>query len=57
MMENVKKARAASKDKVVYLRADQTLPYGTVVRLISDMREAGIHEVSLVTLPPETKAK
>ncbi len=55
LMENVKKARAASSNKVVYVRADKSLPYGSVIELISQMREAGIQEVSLITLPPERK--
>lgn len=57
MLEKVQQARAASASKVVYIRADRNLPYGNVVELISRLREAGIAEVSLITLPPESKPR
>lgn len=34
-----------------YLRADQGVPYGTVVEILAFMKEAGIEHVGLVTRP------
>jgi len=37
----------------VILRADKDVPYGIVARLITDIKEAGIQELGLVTRPPK----
>jgi|SRR5687768_6181801 len=37
----------------VYLRADQGVPYGTVVRVLAVMRAAGVADVGLVAEPEE----
>lgn len=35
----------------VYVRADQTLPYGTIMRVLGEMTAAGIVRLSLVSVP------
>jgi biopolymer transport protein TolR len=43
-------------DRQVFLRADRTVPYGDVVRVIAAIKEAGISRLGMVTEPPaETK--
>src|ERR671934_2002073 len=37
----------------IYLRADRTVPYGTVVRVLAVMRSAGVGDVGLVAEPEE----
>ena len=37
----------------IYLRADQSVPYGTVVRVLAVMRSAGVGDVGLVAEPEE----
>ena len=37
----------------VYLRADDGVPYGTVVRVLAIMRAAGVGDIGLVAEPPE----
>ena len=37
----------------VYLRADQGVPYGNVVRVLAIMRAAGVGDIGLVAEPPE----
>ena len=37
----------------VYLRADQGVPYGTVVRVLAVMRSAGVGDVGLVAEPED----
>jgi biopolymer transport protein TolR len=39
----------------VYLRADQGVPYGTVVRVLAVMRTAGVGDVGLVAEPEEVR--
>ena len=38
----------------LYLRADQGVPYGTVMQVLAVMKSANVGEVGLVTEPPET---
>jgi biopolymer transport protein TolR len=46
--------RAQSSDaahQVVYLRADETVPFGSFTTVIDALRQAGIENVSIVTRP------
>lgn len=41
-------------EEAVYVRADESLPYGEVISVMAAIREAGIRNVGMVTqLPPE----
>ena len=42
----------ARPDRQVFLRADRTVPYGDVVRVIAAIKEAGISRLGMVTEPP-----
>jgi len=42
----------ARPDHQVLLRADRTVPYGDVVRVIAAIKEAGISRLGMVTEPP-----
>lgn len=49
------KLRAIKKlqaDKQVYLRADQDVRYGVVMKAIAAIKQAGIERVGMVTRPP-----
>jgi biopolymer transport protein TolR len=46
-----KRARAA--ERPVYLKADQSVPYGEIVALIARLRRAGVSQLGLVTQPAE----
>ncbi len=39
-------------DRAVYLRADASLPYGEVMRVIGSIRQAGVQRLGMVTEPP-----
>ena len=39
----------------VYLRADDGVPYGSVVRVLAVMRASGVGDIGLVAEPPEAK--
>ena len=48
------RALAAQRGKQgIYLRADQGVPYGQVVRVLGVMRQAGVGDVGMVTEPEE----
>ncbi len=39
------------KDEDVFLRADSSVPYGTVVEVMSEIRNAGVQKIGLITEP------
>jgi biopolymer transport protein TolR len=45
----IKKLKA---DKQVNLRADQEVRYGTVMKTIAEIKQAGIEKLGMVTRPP-----
>ena len=47
--------RARAKERPVYLKADQSVPYGDIVSLIATLRRAGVASLGLVTQPAEEK--
>jgi len=44
-------------DQKVYLRADESVPYGFIVRVISEVKNAGVEKLGMVTEPLEEKRK
>jgi biopolymer transport protein TolR len=50
-------ARAGAARRPVFLKADQRVPYGTVVDLIARMRRGGVAALGLVTEPPSPAAR
>ena len=38
------------KDKVVYLQADKSIPYGIVAKTLGEIKSSGIQSVSLLTI-------
>ena len=49
-------ARAGAARRPVFLKADQRVPYGMIVELISRMRQAGVASLGIVTEPPARRA-
>jgi biopolymer transport protein TolR len=41
------------KDKDIFIKADETLPYGFVSKVISKVKEAGVLKIGLVTVQPQ----
>jgi biopolymer transport protein TolR len=41
----------------VYLRADRTVPYGTVVKVMGEIKEAGIEKLGMITEPEQTPGR
>lgn len=44
--------RKLQADKQVYLRADQDVRYGTVMKTIAEIKQAGIERLGMVSRPP-----
>jgi len=48
---------AGAAQRPVFFKADQRVPYGTVVDLIARLRRAGVSNLGLVTQPPPREAR
>ncbi len=55
LQKNIKDAVAAKPDKKVYLNADKRVPYGDVVKVMAEVKAAGIEKLGMVTQPEEDK--
>ena len=53
----MKKILEGRPDQKVYLRADKSVPYGVVVRVISEVKNAGVAKLGMVTEPLRKTAK
>ena len=50
LAEKIKKQSKSQKD-VIYLRADETVPFGAFCTVIDTLRQSGISNISIVTQP------
>ncbi len=57
LKEKMEKILAGKADNKVYLRADKNVPYGVVVRVISEVKRAGVEKLGVVTEPIEKEAR
>ena len=51
LQEKLQKVLENRTDREVYFRADKDIPYGTVVRVMSEIKEAGVDNLGMVTVP------
>ena len=49
--EKLNKILAGRKDREVYLKADKDISYGMVVRVMSEIKGAGVEKLGMVTIP------
>ena len=47
--------RARASERPVYLKADESVPYGDIVSLIARLRRAGVVSLGLVTQPVQER--
>ena len=52
IQDNVSRILSANPTVPVYVEADEVIPYGTVMRLMSTLEGAGAPSVRLITQPP-----
>ena len=57
LTEKLKAIAAARPDRQLYVRADQAVPYGQVMRVMGAVRDAGLVRVGLVTEPPPDRRR
>jgi len=43
------------REKDIYFKADKSVPYGFVMAVVAEIKEAGFEKVGMVTQPPEEK--
>lgn len=53
--DTLKKIYANRSDREIFLRADQTVPYGFVVKTMGAIKSAGIEQLGMITVPLETR--
>ena len=57
LKEKLRAIVAARPDRQLYVRADQAVPYGQVMRVMGAVRDAGLVRVGLVTEPPPDRRR
>ena len=55
--EKLNKILDGRKDREVYLKADKDISYGMVVRVMSEIKGAGVEKLGMVTIPISDKRK
>ncbi len=55
--EKLDRAFFNKKDKEILLKADKEVPYGVVVKVMSEIKNAGITKIGMLTNPLNTKKK
>lgn len=50
--DKLKRILGGREGRQVYLKADKDISYGTVVRIMSEIKLAGVEKLGMVTLPP-----
>jgi biopolymer transport protein TolR len=53
LSEKLKQKAVLDKGKEVFLRADKNVPYGFVVKVMANIKRAGIERLGMVTEPAE----
>ena len=51
LQEKLRKIIKGQQDRSVYLKADKAIAYGKVVRVMSEIKAAGIEKLGMVTIP------
>ena len=49
--EKLRKIYAQRQDKELFLEADKEVPYGFVIKVMSQVKKAGIIKVGMITVP------
>ncbi len=57
LTEKLRAIAVARPDRQLYVRADQAVPYGQVMRVMGAVHDAGLSKVGLVTEPPPDRRR
>lgn len=55
LIQELGKLPEEMREQPVYLKADQEVPYGVVVKLMADIKTAGFDKLGMITKPEESK--
>jgi biopolymer transport protein TolR len=55
--QKLRQGKADPSRQVIYLRADERVPFGAFATVMDAVKQAGITNISIVTQPLETRAK
>ena len=55
LKEKLQNILAGQTDREVFLRADKGIPYGVVVHVMSEIKDAGVEKLAIVTNPDEVE--
>ena len=50
-------SRGGGAKQVIYLRADERVPFGAFASVMDSVKQAGITNISIVTQPADTKSR
>ncbi len=57
LREKLKKILENRADREVYFRGDQAVPYGVAVRVLAEIKGAGVTKIGMVTVPMEEEQR
>ena len=57
LREKLTKILEGRKDQAVYLKADKIVPYGVVARVMAEIKDAGVQNLGMITVPQQDEAK
>lgn len=57
LKEKLESILAGRKNREIYLRADKNVPYGVVVHVMSEIKNAGVENLGIVTEPDDMNKK
>ena len=57
LQEKLVKVLEGRADREVYFRADKDIAYGIVVQVISEIKEAGVEKLGMVTVPMDSETE
>ena len=55
--EKLNKMLQGRSDREVYLKADKKIPYGIVVQVMAEIKNAGIEQLGMITEPADPKKR
>ncbi len=55
LQQELAKLAKISTDKTILLKADKQVPYGIVVQVMADVKDAGFDKLGMITKPSEKK--
>lgn len=53
LREKLKKILENRSDRAVYFKADRAVPYGAAVKVMAEIKGAGVEKIGMVTIPVE----